>query len=94
MRIMSALLFLVATAGLASCQHPHTVESASEPDTCGMKNYNWIVGEDYKRMPVAPAGKVIRIVCSTCPMTMDYNESRLNVIYEESTGVVSRLNCG
>ena len=45
-------------------------------------------------MPAAPAGKVVRVVCSTCPMTMDFNAERLNVIYDEKTGLVTRLSCG
>ena len=64
------------------------------PDTCDAKSYGGLLGENKSRVPTAPAGKVIRVVCSTCAMTMDYSESRLNVIFLEKTGIVQKLTCG
>lgn len=64
------------------------------PDTCDAKTYGWLLGENRSRVPAAPEGKVIRVVCSTCAMTMDYSESRLNVIFLEKTGLVQKLTCG
>lgn len=64
------------------------------PDTCDAKTYGWLLGENKSRVPAAPEGKVIRVVCSTCAMTMDYSESRLNVIFLEKTGIVQKLTCG
>ena len=64
------------------------------PDTCDAKSFGWLLGENKSRVPAAPADKVIRVVCSTCAMTMDYSESRLNVIFLEKTGIVQKLTCG
>lgn len=98
-----ATLALLALA-LSACQSPPppeapaTAASAGIPtgadDTCGAAAHAALVGKDYQSVPAAPAGKIIRVVCSTCPMTMDYNAERINVIYDEKTGVIGKLNCG
>lgn len=67
---------------------------AAEQDTCKAASYASLIGQDYKQAPPAPAGKVIRVVCTTCPMTMDFNAERLNVIYDEKSGLIRRLTCG
>ena len=66
----------------------------AEQDTCGASTYATWLGQEYGRVPPAPAGKVVRVVCSTCPMTMDFSAERLNIIYDEKTGLVTRLSCG
>lgn len=97
-----ALGCLIAVS-LAGCQGPQadkTVKATPAPgqlptpDTCGAKDYAWLIGDNRSRVPAAPEGKVIRVVCTTCAMTMDFNASRLNVIHHEKTGVVEKLTCG
>lgn len=66
----------------------------TESDTCGVASHAWLVGQNRDRIPPAPAGAVVRIVCSTCAMTMDFNASRLNIVYDEKTKIVSKLSCG
>jgi hypothetical protein len=34
------------------------------------------------------------VVCSTCAMTMDFNAERLTIVFDEDSGIVSKLNCG
>ena len=63
-------------------------------DTCTAANYSSWVGEDYRTVPPAPQGRVFRVVCTTCAMTMDFNAQRLNFIYDQATGDVVRLTCG
>ena len=65
-----------------------------EEDTCGAAEYSVWLGQEHQRLPEAPAGKVVRVVCSTCPMTMDFNAERLNVFYDEKTSLITRLSCG
>ncbi len=43
--------------------------------------------------PPSP-GKAFRVVCTACPMTMDFNPERLNIIYDDTSGVILRLTCG
>lgn len=73
---------------------PPPPELAPESDSCGARTYQWLVGKDRKEIPPAPEGKVVRVLCSTCMMTMDFNAARLNIFYEQKTGAVSRLSCG
>ena len=67
---------------------------SADQDSCGASTYSVWVCQEHTKLPAAPAGKVVRVVCSTCPMTMDFNAERLNVFYDEKTGLVTRLGCG
>ena len=99
---MRPLLPLLAlTLALCACQSrpvDNAAVSAAVPsgaeDTCQAQTYAWLIGQDRKQAPPAPEGKVIRVVCATCPMTMDYNAERLNVIFDAKTGRISALRCG
>lgn len=54
---------------------------------------DWI-GRNRSELPAQPAGQTWRVVCSTCPVTMDYNAHRTNIIYDEATGVIREVKCG
>lgn len=41
-----------------------------------------------------PQDANVRIVCTTCAMTRDYRPDRLNVLFNEQTGVIEELRCG
>jgi hypothetical protein len=41
-----------------------------------------------------PADKPVRIVCTTCPTTRDYRPDRLNIRFEEATGIIRSVDCG
>ena len=94
------LVLLIAAMALSACQtatpdapSPEPVAMPS-PDTCNAKSHAWLVGEPRSRIPAAPAGSTVRVVCSTCAMTMDFSEARLNIFFDEKTGIVSKLTCG
>lgn len=103
---IAALVAITVLAALGACQStrdepaaPATADEtptlpSAENDTCNAKSHGALLGQDFKRVPPAPDGKVIRVVCTTCPMTMDFNSGRLNVFYDEKTGRVTRLTCG
>ena len=63
-------------------------------DTCRAATYASTLGRDYRDVPPAPEGRAFRVVCTTCPMTMDFNPQRLNFFYDETSGKVVRLSCG
>ena len=64
------------------------------PGQCKADQYQRYVGRNRSELPAAPAGETWRVTCTTCPVTMDYNPSRLNIFYEQSTGVIREVRCG
>ena len=103
----SKFLLAIAVACAAGCQSPAdrvaaTPEAApgaaahptGAQDTCGAAAQSPLLGTDYRQVPPAPAGKAMRVLCTTCPMTMDFNPQRLNIIYDEKSGLIRRLTCG
>ena len=41
-----------------------------------------------------PQGANVRIVCTTCPTTKDLRPDRLNVRFNEDTGIIESVDCG
>jgi hypothetical protein len=96
---MRLLIMSLAAAGLLSACAPTT---GSEPATppldgptaCKADQYQRLVGTNRSQLPQTPAGEIWRVSCSTCPVTMDYNPARLNIVYDEATGVIRQVKCG
>jgi hypothetical protein len=106
-RVSKSALCAFTVLALAACQSPPPSTPpepiaadetpalpAAEQDTCQAASHSSLLGSSYKQAPAAPAGKVYRVVCTTCPMTMDFNPQRLNIIYDEKSGLIRRLTCG
>lgn len=64
------------------------------PDQCKASQYRQYVGRNRSELPPKPANETWRVTCTTCPVTMDYSPSRLNILYEEATGVIREVKCG
>lgn len=64
------------------------------PDSCGARDLQWLVGQPRSRIPVPTDPSRRRVACTTCPVTMDYNPSRLNVFFDADTGIVKEVKCG
>ncbi|WP_374516692.1 hemolysin [Brevundimonas sp.] len=41
-----------------------------------------------------PRDANVRIVCTTCPTTRDYRPDRLNVRFDQETGIIRSVDCG
>lgn len=41
-----------------------------------------------------PRDAPVRVVCTTCPVTFDYRPERLNVRFDEATGIIRSVDCG
>jgi hypothetical protein len=61
---------------------------------CQPARYAYLVGRPRSEIPPTPAGATWRVTCTTCPVTMDYNPGRLNILYDRETGVVREVKCG
>jgi len=64
------------------------------PGQCKAGQYQRYVGRNRSELPPRPADEVWRVTCTTCPVTMDYSPQRLNILYDEATGVIREVKCG
>jgi hypothetical protein len=97
---MKVHLLSLAAAGLlaAGCA---PVDSAPEPmppgygpSQCRADQYQRYIGRHRSELPPRPAGEIWRVTCTTCPVTMDYSPGRLNILYQESSGIIREVKCG
>ena len=63
-------------------------------DQCRASDYQYLVGRHRSTIPPKPAGETWRVTCTTCPVTMDYSERRLNILFNEKTEIVEQVRCG
>ena len=94
--ILSALggLTLAACAPTDGSDPMHPMPPDGGPDQCRAADYQRYVGRNRSELPRQPDGERWRVTCTTCPVTMDYSPSRLNLLYDEQTGVIRQLKCG
>jgi hypothetical protein len=93
------ILSLAAGAMLAACAptesaDPAPMPPADGPTQCKADQYQRFVGRNRSELPPQPAGETWRVLCSTCPMTMDFNPHRLNIIFDQATGIIREVKCG
>lgn len=65
-----------------------------DADICRAGELQWLVGRPRTDIPVPVDVVNRRVTCTTCPVTMDYNPGRLNILYDRDTGVVREVKCG
>lgn len=85
--------------GLAACAPVQDGGGTVPPmddtaDQCMAAQYQSLIGQNRSQIPAQPAGATWRVTCTTCPVTMDFNPRRLNIFYDERTGVVREVRCG
>lgn len=85
---------------------PRTVEQAeqtrpvgvrmpgSEADLCRAAEMQWLVGKPRTDIPVPVEVVNRRVACTTCPITEDYSAYRLNIFFNQETGLVEQVRCG
>jgi hypothetical protein len=95
--MLKPLIAALAVGALAGCIAIEVNEAAvtppTPPKTCDALIYQDLIGKpegaiDRTRLPEAH-----RIVCHNCPVTMDYNASRLTVALGPD-GKVASARCG
>jgi hypothetical protein len=69
---------------------------APEPprDACGAWELQSLVGKQRSDIPVPVDPSRRRVACTTCPVTQDFREDRLNIFFDADTGVVKSVTCG
>lgn len=95
---MKTLILTLSAAGLLAACAPvddgASVPPSEGPTQCRADQYQRYVGRNRSELPPRPANETWRVTCTTCPVTMDYSPSRLNIFYEERTGIIREVKCG
>ncbi|WP_331034453.1 hemolysin [Brevundimonas sp.] len=99
---MKTMLILTAFAGavaLSACAPTQEAAPApggeATPVACKAGDYQEYVGRNRSAIPAdAPAGRIFRVLCSSCAATMDFRDNRVNFTYDDKTNVVTRVSCG
>ena len=63
------------------------------PQQCGAEAARSLIGSHVGAVSF-PQGANVRIVCTTCPTTKDLRPDRLNVRFDQATGIIERVDCG
>lgn len=65
-----------------------------EADACSAKAHQRLVGRSRSEIPVPVRPNLQRVLCTTCPMTMDHNPNRLSFFFDAATGIIKEVRCG
>ena len=92
---MRRLLFLAALTALAACAPVASApdESPNGPQRCDAAAHQSLVGTHVGAVSF-PADANVRTVCTTCPTTKDFRPDRLNVRFDQQTGIIRSVDCG
>jgi hypothetical protein len=63
------------------------------PDQCGAWELQDLVGKHRTQIPVPVEVTRRRVVCTTCPKTMDYSPTRLTIEYDAVSERVTSVAC-
>ena len=73
---------------------PATPVPASLHDTCGAAALAGLIGKLRSQIPVAVDLSRRRVSCTACPVAPEIRLDRVNILYDASTGRVTRITCG
>ncbi len=63
-------------------------------DLCRAAELQSLVGQPRTEIPVPVDVINRRVACTTCPITEDYSPYRLNIFFDQETGIVEEVRCG
>ena len=88
------VLILAATGlTLTACAPVEPPHETPIPQRCGAEAARSLIGTHVGAVSF-PQGANVRIVCTTCPTTKDLRPDRLNVRFNEATGIIESVDCG
>lgn len=77
---------------LAACA-PTPMPEPTGPQRCDAEAARSLIGSHRGAVDFA-AGADVRFVCTTCSATEDYRPNRLNIRFDEATGIIRSVDCG
>ena len=89
------ILFLAGAAALSACApvEPPSDGPLPGPQACNADAHRSLIGSHVGAVSF-PADANVRVVCTTCPTTRDFRPDRLNVRFDQATGIIRRVDCG
>lgn len=75
-------------------QQPARPTPTPPPDHCGAQPLQYLIGKPRSAIPVPVDVRSRRVTCTSCPVTMDYREDRLNIFFDAETGIIKEVKCG
>lgn len=90
---MKAITLLSGLALAACAPVDPSPDQTPIPQQCGAEAARSLIGSHVGAVSF-PQGANVRIVCTTCPTTKDLRPDRLNVRFNEATGIIERVDCG
>lgn len=102
-RIALAVVMLASACSTPSAEAPAPPPPSPPPpvstpeppaDTCGARDHQHLIGRPRSEIPVPVRPELQRVACTTCAITMDFNERRLNFFFDAKTGLIKQVRCG
>ncbi|GAA0637822.1 hypothetical protein [Brevundimonas lenta] len=90
--MIRAITFAAVLSGAVACA-PIEQSPSEVAKLCDAETANSIIGTHVGSVSF-PADANVRIVCTTCPTTRDYQPDRLNVRFNQATRIVEKVDCG
>ncbi len=70
------------------------IPQPSASDQCGAAQAQLLVGRSRTLIPVPVDPRRQRVACTTCPVTEDFDPSRLNFFFDAQSGLIRQIRCG
>ena len=90
---MRALILTAGALALAACAPMPETPSEPIPQRCDAEANQSLIGSHVGAVSF-PADANVRVVCTTCPTTKDLRPDRLNVRFDQATGIIRSVDCG
>jgi len=91
-KALARITGVIAVGLAAGCAQTPVAETPS-PARCDAAASQSLIGSHVGAVSFA-RGANVRIVCTTCAATMDYDPERLNLRFDEATGIIKSVDCG
>ncbi len=90
---MRGPILIAGALALTACAPVVETPPAVGPQQCDAEAARSLIGSHVGAVSF-PADANVRIVCTTCPTTKDLRPDRLNIRFDEATGIIRSVDCG
>ena len=89
----SFLILGAALVAIGACAPVQSAEPVDLAQRCDPAAGQSLIGSHVGAVDFASNANV-RIICTTCPATMDYRAERTNIRFNDKTGIIEKVDCG